>query len=258
MGGSLKTKRKEIKKLSQVDPCDSLPADDIQPCKDAAATIGQLRKDCRAAKAANIENAQACIDFAAANEKIPSVSRSKKPRNLCDKLPETEQTACEAAYVLVEDLWPKCAQHKKDGAPDHQDCLDLATNVALLPVRKTKEEKAAEDAAKLANATVHPCETLATDQEISDCKVKYDNIKVLKAACIADNKAGVTNSTNCADLKTALAEQGLPQPDKSKKKAKVAAQGGIVLRSLKKRALEQEDLDEYMEARAGKSFSYRR
>lgn len=253
---SLKAKKKEIKALSQADPCDSLAADEIQPCKDAAATIGQLRKDCRTAKAAGEENPQACTDFMAANEKIPSVSRTKKPRNLCDRLPADQQVACEAAYVLVEDLWPKCAIHKKEGNADHQECLDLATNVALLPARKTKEEKAAEAADKAANAIVHPCETLATPEEVSACKVSYENIKTLKAACIADNKADVANSQNCIDLKAALAEPGLPQADKSKKNSKIAAQGGIILgKSLNKRSVDEAD---YIGSKTGKSLSYRR
>lgn len=227
-------------------PCTTLPAENQGDCYQAYGDMMALKKLCKTDRDAGNRDSQNCKDLRAKQQALPvqHAEKEKIPQNLCQNLPTDEQDACNAAYIIIQDRFPKCQQAKSSGEDPlvNLDCIDFATNLAYIPKKKTMAEKQAD-------ANVHPCESLSTDEEKATCYTTYDSLDALRSSCKTDKINKVENSTNCADLKTALAS--VPRPDTAaKKKAQLQANGGIILRNLKKRSIEY--------VSGGKTMSYRR
>lgn len=268
----LQKKRVEYNHISSgvADPCDS--ATDAAACKQARLDLKDLRLACKEAMKTHVAgqpNPTACDQMDAAKTTLSDAgaettnNKAKMPKNLCSKFHEAgsaDLTNCETAYTTAEGLFPQCEQAKVDAGAGADPttlpaCINLQAQLDLIPVKKTRDEKNSEKAARPTKTKEDPCDSLTDATAISECQTNYESAKALKAACKADTNNGVAreDSVNCQTYKALM--DTLPKPDKAAKKKQNLqnTNGGIVLGRRRRAVVEGENFDF-----AGKNFSYRR
>jgi len=135
------------KKQRPAHPCSTITvALEQQDCYDKYAEVERLRVACRADKENNLANSLNCEDMKSKISELPAkpATKSKIPRNLCHMEPITDQYLCNQRYQIIVDKWEACRLDTLNGnEATSLDCIAINDNLALIPKKKTQQEKEA-------------------------------------------------------------------------------------------------------------------